>query len=271
MKNAKIFCLCLEDALLKKVKNLNYIPVGLGIEKFSSEWLTDKDGENISKKNSFYGEYTFHYWLWKNHLDNISDNTWIGFCAYRRFWQNKNEKLEENFDFKNSVLNHIPEEWNNYDVILGDKISVDELKWMKVLKYGKKALIRNPFAIFKKKRNIRFHFDMFHGNGVLDKAINLLNEQDRNDFEQFVNNESSYNQGNMFICKSKKIIKNYYSTLFEWLERCENVFGFDLKGYGNKRIYAFLAERFLPYWFNKYSNVKEWPIVFYDLRKLNEK
>ena len=81
----------------------------------------------------------------------------------------------------------------------------------------------------------------------------------------------SLNQGNMFICKSKKIIKNYYSTLFEWLERCENVFGFDLKGYGNKRIYAFLAERFLPYWFNKYSNVKEWPIVFYDLRKLNEK
>ena len=54
---------------------------------------------------------------------------------------------------------------------------------------------------------------MFHGNGVLDKAINLLNEQDRNDFEQFVNNESSYNQGNMFICKSKKIIKNPTSLL----------------------------------------------------------
>ena len=50
MKNAKIFCLCLDDTLLKKVKNLKYIPVGLGVEKFSSEWLTDKDGENISKK-----------------------------------------------------------------------------------------------------------------------------------------------------------------------------------------------------------------------------
>lgn len=112
---------------------------------------------------------------------------------------------------------------------------------------------------------------MFHGNGVLDKAINLLNEKDKNDFKQFVFNETSYNQGNMFICKSKNIIKNYYNTLFEWLEKCEKVFGFDLKGYGNIRIYAFLAERFLPYWFNKYSNVKEWPIVFYDLRKLNEK
>ena len=90
MKNAKIFCLCLEDALLKKVENLNYVPVGLGSEKFSPEWLTDRDGENISNKNRFYGEYTFHYWLWKNHLDNISDDTWIGFCEYRRFWQNNN-------------------------------------------------------------------------------------------------------------------------------------------------------------------------------------
>ena len=35
------------------------------------------------------------------------------------------------------------------------------------------------------------------------------------------------------------------------LERCEKVFGFDLEGYGNIRLYAFLAERFMPYWFNK--------------------
>ena len=44
---------------------------------------------------------------------------------------------------------------------------------MKALKYGKLALLRNPKAIFKSKRSIRFQFDMFHGNGNLDKAINL--------------------------------------------------------------------------------------------------
>ena len=48
-----------------------------------------------------------------------------------------------------------------------------------MIKYGKKALIRNPRAIFQKGRNIRFHFDMFHGNGILDKEINLLEENDR--------------------------------------------------------------------------------------------
>ena len=48
---------------------------------------------------------------------------------------------------------------------------------------------------------------MFHGNGVLDKAIDLLDDENKNDFKNFVNSETSYNQGNMFICKSKNIIK----------------------------------------------------------------
>ena len=48
------------------------------------------------------------------------------------------------------------------------------------------------------------------------------------------------------------------------------LFGFEnLKGFGKVRIYAFLAERFLPYWFNKYSKCLEWPIFFNDIRKEN--
>ena len=41
----------------------------------------------------------------------------------------------------------------------------------------------------------------------------------------------------------------------------------DKKSYGTTRIYAFLAEGFLPYWFNKYTKTKEWPIAFYDTTK----
>jgi hypothetical protein len=59
----------------------------------------------------------------------------------------------------------------------------------------------------------------------------------------------------------------YYETVFEWLNECEKIFGFNLNGYGKVRIYAFLAERFLPFWFNKYSNCLEWPIIFNDLRE----
>ena len=40
-----------------------------------------------------------------------------------------------------------------------------------------------------------------------------------------------------------------------------------MEGYGKIRLYAYLAERFLPYWFKKNSKYLEWPIVFYDLKK----
>ena len=64
----------------------------------------------------------------------------------------------------------------------------------------------------------------------------------------------------MFICK-KNLLKDYYQSVFPWLEKCEKVFGFEeLKGYGMKRIYGFLAERYLSYWFTKHGRVKELPI-----------
>jgi len=267
MQNLKMFCICIHNELLPKVKKLDYIPVGLGHDKFDNDWITDSYGQNISKKNKFYGEYTFHYWFWKNELNNISENDWIGFCAYRRFWLNEKNSNAQNLNFQDKVLRQIPELWKDYQVILGDKISVNNIKWIKILKYGKISLLKNPRAIFKRNRSIKFQFDMFHGNGVLDKAINVLNENDREDFRKFVNTNSSYNQGNMFICKSKKLMLKYYETIFNWLNDCEKIFGFNLSGYGRIRIYGFLAERFLPFWFNKYSKCLEWPIIFNDLRK----
>ncbi len=264
-----MFCICIHNELLKKLNDINYIPVGLGEEVFDQGWLTDKSGKNISNKNKYYGEYTFHYWLWKNEIQNIKDEDWIGFCAYRRFWSNNQSEITKNQRFKDSILNNVQESWKNYDVILGNKIEMSHIKWIKILKYGKLSLIRNPKAIFERNRSIKFHFDMFHGNGVLDKAIDILDPRDRKDFREFVNLNNSFNQGNMFICRSKKLIINYYETVFNWLFECEKIFGFDLDGYSNMRIYAFLAERFLPFWFNKYANCLEWPIIFNDLRKEN--
>ena len=269
MQNLKMFCICIHNELLSKVKKINYIPVGLGNNKFDPEWIKDNSKENIAEKNKFYGEYTFHYWFWKNEIKNIGDKDWIGFCAYRRFWLNEKNNDNKNLKFKDRILHRVPKLWEDYQVILGDQIYVDDIKWTKIFKYGKISLIKNPGAILKKNRNIKFHFDMFHGNGILDKAINVLNENDREDFRQFVNSNKSYNQGNMFICKSKKLIIKYYETIFNWLNECEKIFGFDLDGYGKIRIYGFLAERFLSFWFKKYSKYLEWPIVFNDLREEN--
>ena len=38
-----------------------------------------------------------------------------------------------------------------------------------------------------------------------------------------------------------------------------------ITGYGLTRIYGFLAERFLSYWFNKNYSVQELPIIVKDL------
>ena len=108
-----------------------------------------------------------------------------------------------------------------------------------------------------------------HGEGNLDKAISLLGENDKKDFNYFVNTEVSFNPHNMFICKSKNVLANYYNSIFPWLERCEKEFGFELKGYGLKRIYGFLAERYMSYWFKKYTKFKTMPIIFEDISNLS--
>jgi len=260
--DSKIFCLCLDNKLADSVIDLGYLPVGLGKGEFNKKWFRDNTGNNISNKNSYYGEYTFHYWLWKNYLNEIKDNQWTGFCTYRRFWKSETDNPK---NFKDSILNKIPEKWSGYETILATKIDLTNIKWVKVIKYGKKAFLKNPKSILKKYRNIKFQFELNHGVGNLDKAIDLLEKDDREDFRKFVNNNTSYNQCNLFICKSKKTITKYYETIFKWLYKCEEIFGFDLKGYNNVRIYGFLAERFLPYWFKKNSKTLEWPIIFNDL------
>ena len=113
------------------MKKLGYVPVGLGKENFSSEWLRDNTLDNISSKNKFYGEYTFHYWFWKNLLPKVEDNKWIGFCAYREFWGNKKNITKES-KVDDIVIKEIPDEWNNFDTIVGEHIYMDNLKFSKL-------------------------------------------------------------------------------------------------------------------------------------------
>ena len=266
MSNLKIFCLSLNPDHLHLIKKLNYTPVGLGEAHFGDEWMQDKKGKNIANKNQNYGEYTFHYWLWKNYLDKI-DSDWVGFCQYRKFFLEKNI-TQKNIPFnmlEQNVIKNISSKLNTYDCILGEKFPVNKYRF----KFFKKNFIKialSPSVIFfKNKRSIKFHFDVFHGEGNLDLAINLLEKENRDDFRDFVNLKTSFNPHNMFICK-KNLLKEYYGSVFPWLKKCENIFGFsELKGYGMKRIYGFLAERYLSYWFQKYTNVIEYPILFKDL------
>ena len=157
-----MFCITLNPNHLQKIKSLNYLPVGLGDKKFSKEWYQDNTNENISKQNEYYGEYTFHYWLWKNYLDKLEDG-WIGFCQYRKFFVNEkiSFKINKIESLAKYVLQDIPEDFEKYDVILGDEFKVNKLKISKFIKRDLKKILTNPSLLFdKKKRNLKFHFDM---------------------------------------------------------------------------------------------------------------
>jgi hypothetical protein len=263
--------MCLHEHHLNNLVKLNYIPVGLGKNIFSNNWLKDNTENNISKKNSYYGEYTFYYWFWKNLLKFINNDTWVGFTGYRYHWAQKNNvhsdelnKIINKDNFEKHILKKIPDEWKNENVVLGQKIQVNNWKLSKILKHAKKKFLLNPSNFIKSNQNIKLQFDVFHGDGLLEKALEVLNNSEKKDFKNFIIKENSFNRENLFFCKSKKIMNDYFESVFNWLEKCEGIFGFDLNGYSKTRIYAFLAERYLSYWFNKYSKPLTWPIFFFD-------
>ena len=127
--------------------------------------------------------------------------------------------------------------------------------------------IKKPFNIFqkKKKQSINLHFDMHHGYNNLQKAIDQIENKDKYEFQNYVNQRDYFNPHIMFITKPH-VAKEWFDTLFPWLERCEDIFGFnDLNGYDTTRIYAYLAERYLSYWFKKYTRYKELPWVLINI------
>ena len=198
---------------------------------------------------------------------NIKKNEWIGFCSYRELWANK-KKIKNNHSTK-SLIKKIPSEWEGYNAIIGKPLHLKKPRIWKILKYGKIAAFKNFKEIFNSRYSIKFQFDMYHGIGNLDRAIKLLPKKDRYDFNYYVENNFSFNQGNMFISNSSAVINSYFSDVFEWLKKCEKIFRFNLSGHRKIRMYTYLAERYLPYWFKKYTNYLEWPVVYCDINKKN--
>ena len=269
MSNLEIFCVT--DLPLKNLEHLELKLVGVGQKKFSENYIQCDQGDNIHKKEKYYSELTFHYWFWKNMLDVYDNGKWIGFCQKRRFWlKNENKEIKNIQDLKNSLLNEIPKEWENYDAFLCEPIYVSPAKKMKLIKRGWRNIIKDPtILINEKKHNIKLQFDMFHGYGILDRAIEILPDDQRYDFQNYVNNQIKFYPNIMMISK-KKILKEWFESLFKWLSSCEKIFGFDeLHGYDKGRLYAYLSERYLSFWFSSYYKTKQVPWKFFDTVKNN--
>tara|TARA_B100000035_G_scaffold842_1_gene708 strand:+ start:1899 stop:2696 length:798 start_codon:yes stop_codon:yes gene_type:complete len=263
----KIFCISIVDQNLKELKRLNLTPVGLGKNNFSKTWLNDKKGQNISHKNLNFGEYTFHYNLWKNNNLIPNSTKWIGFCSYRRFWTKINKLNVKNFKELNNIIIKKPKKnWENYEVILGKPLIFRKIKNIKLIKENILEVLKKPSMIYN-HNTLEDQFRVFHGSFYLDEAINLLPNKYREDFKVYLNGHI-LNPYNMFICKNKKILTKFYNEIFPWLFKCEKIFKKrELIGYNKIRIYGFLAERFMPFWFIKNFKTTTCPITFFEKNK----
>ena len=258
----KIFCVT--NKALPHLDNTFLKFAGVGINDFPEKYLKSNTKINIFEKEKYYSELTFHYWYWKNLLPN-ENSDWVGFCQKRRFWI-KSNSIIENINKKN-LINHLldkPEDdWHKYDSIICKPVDVSGTKKIKLIKRGWRNIINNPLVLLNKNTHtIKLHFDLHHGFGNLEKAIELLNKEDKEGFNIFVNQNTKFNPHIMFIAR-KEVLNKWFISLFNWLEKCEKTFGFDnLKGYETGRLYAYLAERYLSYWFKKNTRFKELPWVF---------
>jgi len=264
----KIFCLTIYNENYELFKKLKLIPVGLGTNNFDEKWLTDKININISNKNKHFGEFTFHYYLWKNQINHEKNNDWIGFCTYRRFWIKKNFIQPKNYqELTENILNEPDKSWINKDVILVEPLIFNKVKNIKMLKRNFLEILKKPSILFK-RTSLKDQFNVFHGSYFLKEAINFLNHQDKINFSNFLNGYE-LNPYNMFICRNSEILNQFYNEIFPWLFKCEELFkNKNLIGYDQVRIYGFLAERYMSYWFKNNTKTLNWPVTFLDTHVL---
>ncbi len=266
MNNLNIYCVT--NKPIKKFESSSLKLVGVGKGNFPKNYIIPNNLNNIFYKEEYYSELTFHYWYWKNLL-NINDENWFGFSQRRRHWIKSSSIINEKINIDNIdkyLLVNPEEDWENYESIICKPIKVNNVKKIKILKRGWKSLLKDPLILLDtKKHNLRLHFDMHHGHGNLDIAINQLEIKERKDFFDFVNSKTEFNPHIMYISKNKTLDR-WFNSLFPWLERCEKIFNIkNLKGYDTKRLYAYLAERYCSFWFTKYTKSKEQSWTFIDL------
>ena len=164
-----MYCITIYDNHYEKINKLGFVPVGLGKNITSSKFQTDKIGKNISDKNPFYGEYTFHYWLWKNEIRKLDKQKWIGFCQYRKYWAINSEQNNSNNlrKLNENLLKSIPKDFDKYEAILGEPLFINQFKFTKFFKKNFFKIAKNPNLLFNKNnRNIKFHFDLMHGEEI---------------------------------------------------------------------------------------------------------
>ena len=67
MNNLKIYCVT--DKKLDYLEDLDLLLASAGKNQLPNKYINCNEGDNINYKEEYYSELTFHYWFWKNRLN----------------------------------------------------------------------------------------------------------------------------------------------------------------------------------------------------------
>ena len=233
MSNLEIYCTSTKyfniiDKLPSYIK-----PLGLGNADFPAHWLTEKNGENISHLNKYFSEWTGLYWIWKNRLQNINDNFWVGNCHYRKLWLNNIYNKKQKLSFQSLHSNLL--KTNNPIFKNCDIIQVQ--------------------PTYLKKNTIFEQFENVHGKNILDDCIKFLDHEDGYKFRKYLNGNKLFVLV-MFIAKAS-IFKRYCENVFPFMHKCyDYCLKNNLCNGKNVRLPAHIIERYTAYWFTQNVNAK---------------
>jgi len=238
---------------------------------FPNSWHKSNEKKNISVKFFSYADLVGHYYIWKNFLDKYNQDSWIGFSQYRRLWiKNKIVRNIELNLLDKIILTDLDESWNEYDAIIPPAFFFRKQK-KEIIKNFLLFPIKRDISLLKYKTTVLEQFAQSlgpFGKDLIFEIIQYLPASESYDFLEFLKSRTHLSAHGMYISKVK-IINQYSNLIFEWFLKCENIINKNnnLPLIKNSRIFQYINERFLDYWFSKYCKALRWSMIMHKENK----
>lgn len=221
----------------------HFFPISAGTVR--NDVICDNTGDNISDKNSVYGELTAVYWAWKN----LKDVDIIGMSHYRRYMMHQSyltkthyEITWENFRRIDYNVDQFENDLNTYDIIFCKKWHFENLT------------IRQQFL-----EHHPFPEDLY-----MTRKILMEYEPDAvSVWDKYMSGSDGYCCC-MFITKWSSF-DELCSWMFPLLSQIEQNLDFSKYDNYQQRMIAFLYERLLNVYLElRNLKIKEYPFYFID-------
>lgn len=221
-----------------------YYSISSGVYAGITTNYVDNTGDNISKHNKYFAEYSKFYWIWKN----LKPQGIIGFCQYRRYlWLNNPDYryLEKTFE----KLDDVKDELNPIGV--GDLLQDADIIMS--------APFCMPFQTVEEQYCAASCQRASDWDLMKEVLLQIYPEYEK-DFYRFAKSHYIY-AVNMFVTNTS-IFNDYMEWIFNIFSHLSQKIELPTNPY-QYRVYSYLAERLINLFVmhNRYK-VKRVPLLF---------